>query len=200
MVNNLRISWYTVLESPSLYMNLQSITSKFPYLWGKFRFSLFISAVVVHNSFQTCFLQQRKHLCFCKINLHCKDTIPKIRNKYSQKRNSAASVTISTLMCPWTIYIFPRSVCIFCSRKIFGPIMEIYKSLTDTVHECGNWNWGRAIPFLGMHKWDFRCSAFIDISNSTLFFVCVEGHFVFFKLEELPLKLIMKQDCSAYLM
>jgi hypothetical protein len=26
-------------------------------------------------------------------------------------------------------------------------------------HECGNWDWGRAIPFLGIHKWDFRCSA-----------------------------------------
>jgi hypothetical protein len=25
-------------------------------------------------------------------------------------------------------------------------------------HECGNWDWGRAIPFLGIHKWDFRCS------------------------------------------
>ncbi len=26
-------------------------------------------------------------------------------------------------------------------------------------HECGNCDWGRAIPFLGLHKWDFRCSA-----------------------------------------
>ncbi len=22
-------------------------------------------------------------------------------------------------------------------------------------HECGNWDWGRAIPFLGIHTWDF---------------------------------------------
>ncbi len=24
--------------------------------------------------------------------------------------------------------------------------------------EYGNWDWGRAISFLGIHKWDFRCS------------------------------------------
>jgi hypothetical protein len=23
----------------------------------------------------------------------------------------------------------------------------------------GNWDWGRVIPFLGIHKWDFLCSA-----------------------------------------
>ncbi len=26
-------------------------------------------------------------------------------------------------------------------------------------HECGNWDGGRTIPFLGIHNWDFRCSA-----------------------------------------
>ncbi len=27
-------------------------------------------------------------------------------------------------------------------------------------HECGNWDWDRAIPFLEIHKWDFCCSVF----------------------------------------
>ncbi len=30
----------------------------------------------------------------------------------------------------------------------------------EYINECGNWDWGRAIPFLGMHKWYFRCSAY----------------------------------------
>ncbi len=63
------------------------------------------------------------------------NTIPKNVNKYSQKRNIAASVPISTFMCRCAIYIFPWSVCLFCCRKICGPILGIYKSLTDT------WMW-----------------------------------------------------------
>ncbi len=54
------------------------------------------------------------------------------------------------------IYIFPGSVCLFCCRKICGPILGIYKSLQT--NECWNWDWGRAIPRKGIYKWDFRCS------------------------------------------
>ncbi len=43
-----------------------------------------------------------------------------------------ASFPIPTFQYLWAIYIFPWSVCLFCCRKIGGPIVGIYKSLTDT--------------------------------------------------------------------
>ncbi len=44
----------------------------------------------------------------------------------------AATVPIPIFMFLWAICIFPRSVCLFCCRKISGPIVGIYRSLTDT--------------------------------------------------------------------
>ncbi len=89
-------------------------------------------------------------------SLHCKEPIPKIGKKYSQKSNCAATVPISTFMYLWSIYIFPWSICLLCCRKYVDRSWEnINRSQT---HECGNWDWGRAIPRKGIHKWDFRCS------------------------------------------
>jgi hypothetical protein len=96
--------------------------------------------------------------------LRCKDTIPKIRNIYSQKYNLPASFPIPTFMFRWAIYIFRRSVCLFWCRKISGQIVWIDKSLTD------KWMWklerrGRAVSFRGTHKLDFLCSVQTDLCN-----------------------------------
>ncbi len=93
--------------------------------------------------------------------VHCKDKMPKIWNKYSQKRNIGVSVPISTFMCLWTNYIFPRWVCIFCWRNYVDRSWKyINRSQTQ---ECGNWGWGRAIPRKGIYKRNCRCSVVDEI-------------------------------------
>ncbi len=87
--------------------------------------------------------------------------------RYSQKWNCAASLFPEqnyNVLSPnfYThiisvdrfMYFQGRSV-YFAAAKICGRILGKYKSLT---HECMNWDWGRAIPFLGIHKFDFRYS------------------------------------------
>ncbi len=55
-------------------------------------------------------------------------------NRYFRNRIIQCSVSQFLYTHLWD-YIFPGSVCLFCCRKICGPILEICKSLTDT------WRW-----------------------------------------------------------
>ncbi len=70
-------------------------------------------------------------------------TAKKFEFMQSQKRNCAAAVPILTSFCLWVIYIFPRSTHFSCSRT--GKLIRGTQK-----HECRNWDWSRAVPFLGI--------------------------------------------------
>ncbi len=78
---------------------------------------------------------------------------------YSYSGNCMASVPISTFMCRWAIYIFPGSVHMFLAAQLGDRSWE-YINRSQT-HECGNWDCGRAIPFLGIFVSNFRYWFFV---------------------------------------
>jgi hypothetical protein len=65
---------------------------------------------------------------------------------------------ISTFMFLLAIYIFPGLTCLFCCSQIGRPILEIYKLLID-IHECRNWERGRAVSFLGFSVQCIYCTS-----------------------------------------
>jgi hypothetical protein len=49
--------------------------------------------------------------------------------------------------------------------EICGPILLGYLNRSQA-HECGNWDWGRAIARIGIHKWDFRCRVWTEMGSN----------------------------------
>ncbi len=81
------------------------------------------------------------------------------RPRSFQKRIIIFCLPFSTSLYLWAIYILSCSVCLFCWSQEGRPILGIYIN-HSRIHEHRNWEWGRAVSFLGIqHKSDFRYSA-----------------------------------------
>ncbi len=94
--------------------------------------------------------------------IHCTAKIVYRISETNIPRNETAwpqSQFLHSCFCEW--FICPTIVCLFCCRKICRPILGIYCINRSQIHECGNWDWGRAVSFLRVHKSDFLCSVHI---------------------------------------
>jgi hypothetical protein len=90
---------------------------------------------------------------------HCKDTILRIRNKFSQKRKCGGlSPNFHIYVSVSDLYIYSHDRSAYSAPGKYVDQSWEYLNSSQT-HEWGNWEWGRAFPFLGIHKWDFRCSS-----------------------------------------
>ncbi len=90
-------------------------------------------------------------------------------NSYFQNRIIMFCLPVPTLIYLWEIYIFPGPVCLVCCREIHVDRSWEYINGSQT-HECGNWDWGRAIPRKGIHRWNFPCSG--RIVKKLWYFFC----------------------------
>ncbi len=80
--------------------------------------------------------------------LHCKEKIPKLETNIPRKGfTGPQSQFPHSFVCERFIYSHDRSAS-FCCRKYVDRSRD-YKNRSQT-HECGNWDWGRAVPKKGI--------------------------------------------------
>ncbi len=57
-------------------------------------------------------------------------------------------------------FLFPKQSYNFLSPSSYTYVDRSWEYINRSqTHECGNWDWGRAITRKGIHKWDFPCNA-----------------------------------------
>ena len=73
----------------------------------------------------------------------------------------------STFMCMWAIYIFPRSVYLFCCENMWTDPGNIWIAQT---HSCGKWGLGPRSSFSMNTQMGFslQCTIWYDVPNSDI--------------------------------
>ncbi len=93
-------------------------------------------------------------LIFISALLHCNENPIYIfpeKELRGLSPNFHMHVSVSDVCVP---RIGPHTV--FPAAEIGWPILGIYKSNRSQTHECGNWDWDQAIPFLEIFVSNFR--------------------------------------------
>ncbi len=94
----------------------------------------------------------------CNIDQICSTTHCKFETNIPRKGSSRPQFQLPHL-CVWERFIYSHD------WSATPPILLQYADRSweyinrSQTHECRDWDWGHAIPFLGILKWDFRCSA-----------------------------------------
>jgi hypothetical protein len=121
-------------------------------------FALVSASKVMNNNFSmnsiSCSLLKYEILCHTAKN-QCRKFEINISRKGIVRLQSQYP---HSSVCVRFIYSHDRSAYSAAGKYVDQSWEYISRSQT---HECGNWDWGRAIPRKGIHKWDFRCSALL---------------------------------------
>ncbi len=133
------------------------------------------------------------------------ESIPKLQMKGRWESNINVQVVIYIFLTMKLLFPKQNNNVMFCLPYLHSYICEIFTYFQDRsaysaaekyvvdwsweytnrsqTHACGNWDWGRAIPRKGIHKWDFPYSACCiteHLVSHHFFFSCsLLAHFSF---------------------